>query len=97
MNDTQKQLKEQVNFIAQRYSTSKKLRGITAFWREEDLTACLSYYFDGQFSDEDLEDAYDIGAGTIASLREGYLEEKYIILDYPNPLPEEFLAYKRTE
>lgn len=76
---------------------SQKLRGVTAFWREEDHTACLSFYFDGLISDEDLEDAYDIGAGIIANFPDGLLEENYIRWDYPKPLPEKFLAYKRNE
>ena len=50
--------------------------------------ACLSFYFDGHISDEDLEDAYDIGAGVIAHFPDGLLEEKYIRLDYPKPLPD---------
>ena len=70
---------------------------MTAFWRDEDHTACLSFYFDGPISEEDLEDAYDIGAGVIANFPNGFLEENYIRLDYPNPLPKKFLAYKRDE
>jgi hypothetical protein len=40
---------------------------------------------------------YDIGAGIIANFSNGFLEEKYIRWDYPKPLPEEFLAYKKEE
>lgn len=93
----QKELTYFTDFIARNYSESPKLRGVTAFWREEDHTACLSFYFDGLISDEDLEDAYDIGAGVIANFSDGFLEEEYIRWDYPKPLPEKYLAYKREE
>lgn len=96
MIDKQTHLKYLVDFIARNYSTSEKLRGMAAFWRDEDHTACLSFYFDGPVSEEDLEDAYDIGAGIIANFPDGLLEEKYIRLDHPKLLPKEFLAYKRA-
>lgn len=93
--DIQKDLIYRVSFIVRNYSDSQKLRAVTAFWRNEDRKVCLSFYYDGLISDEDLEDAYDIGAGVIADFPNGLLEEKYIRLDYPKPLPSEFLAYKR--
>jgi hypothetical protein len=68
-----------------------------AFWREKDHTACLSFYFDGPISDEDLDEAYDIGAGIIAHFPDGLLEENYVRWDYPKPLPGKFLAYSRKE
>lgn len=76
---------------------SQKLRCVTAFWRNEDHTACLSFYFDGPISDEDIDDASDICGGIIANFSDGFLEEKYIRWDYPKPLPKEYLAYKRKE
>ena len=93
----QKHLTYLVDLIARNYSESKKLRGITAYWRETDNTACLSFYFDGLILDEDLEDAYDIGAGIISNFPNGLLEESYIRWDYPKPLPDKFLAYKKRE
>ena len=95
--DIQKDLIYQVNFVIKKYSDSKKLRAVTAFWEEKEHKVCLSFYFDGLISDDDLEDAYDIGAGVIANFPDGLLEEKYIRLDYPEPLPTQFLAYKRDE
>lgn len=95
--DIQKDLVYYVNFIIKNYSDSQKLRAVTAFWKEEEHKVCLSFYFDGLISDDDLEDAYDIGAGVIANFPNGLLEEKYIRLDYPKPLPTQFLAYKRDE
>ena len=93
----QKQLTDMADFIVRNYSESTKLRGMTALWKEDNHTVCLTFYFDGQISDEDLEDAYDIGAGIIAHFPDGFLEEKYIRWDYPKPLPEKFLAYKKEE
>lgn len=93
----QKQLTYLANFIIRNYSESPKLRGMAALWKEDSHIVYLTYYFDGQISDEDLEDACDFGAGIISHFSEGLLEEKYIRLDYPKPLPEKFLAYKREE
>lgn len=76
---------------------SQKLRAVTAFWRDEDHTACISFYFDGPISDEDIDDASDICGGIIANFSDGLLEENYIRLDYPKPLPSQFLAYKKDE
>lgn len=95
--DIQKNLISHVNFIIRNYSDSQKLRAVTAFWKEEEQKVYLSFYFDGLISDDDLEDAYDIGAGVIANFQNGLLEEKYIRLDYPQLLPTQFLAYKRDE
>jgi hypothetical protein len=74
---------------------SNKIRGVTAYWN--DNTACLSFYFDGAISDEDIENASEVCTYIIAHFSNGLLEENYIRLDYPKPLPEEFLAYKRDE
>ncbi len=76
---------------------SEKLRGVTAFWKDEDHTACIFFYFDGPISDEDIDDASDICGGIIANFPDGFLEEKYIRWDYPKPIPTQFLAYKRDE
>lgn len=94
---TQKQLTYLADFIVRNYSESTKLRGLTATWEEDTHTVCLIFYFDGQISDKDLEDAYDIGAGISANFPDGLLKEKYLRWDYPKPLPEEYLAYKREE
>ena len=50
---------------------SQKLRGVTAVWKEEDHTACLSFYFDGPISDEDVDEASDICGGIIANFSDG--------------------------
>jgi hypothetical protein len=74
-----------------------KLRAITAFWREKDHTVCMSYYFDGPISDNDFDDVNDLDGGIIAQFTDAMLEESFIRLDFPKPLPTEFLAYKRDE
>ncbi len=74
------------------------LRAMSVKWREEDHTACISFYFDGQIKDEYNEEASDICGGIIAHFPDGLLEENYIRWDIPKPLPESsFWAYKREE
>lgn len=78
-------------------SISNKVRGIAAFWKEKENTACLSFYFDGEISNNDKEEASDICTYIIAHFPDGLLEENYIRWDYPKPLPNKFLVYKRLE
>ncbi len=70
------------------------IRGVTAYWKNN--TACLSFYFDGEPTENDIENASDICGNVIASFSEGLLEEHYIRYDYPRKLPEKFLAYRRN-
>ena len=51
---------------------SQNLRGVTAFWRNEDRTACISFYFDGPISDEDIDEASDILDVIIAHFQMDY-------------------------
>ncbi len=96
MIDRQEHLLYLTNRIFQRdLEPSNKLRGIRALWREKDHTACLSFYFNGPIREDDLEEIYDLAGGVIAHFPNGLLEEQYIRWDYPRPLPEQFLAYKR--
>ncbi len=77
---------------------SAKIRGVIAIWKEEIRTVSLSFYFDGEISDNDIDVASDISVYVIAHFSDGLLEESYVHLDYPKPLPESiFLAYKRKE
>lgn len=66
-------------------------------WKEDKNTACLSFYFDGNATEEEIEDASIACAEIIAHCSNGLLEENYIRWDYPKPLPEKFLAYKKEE
>ncbi|MBA3236863.1 MAG: hypothetical protein H0T62_00745 [Parachlamydiaceae bacterium] len=69
-------MQEHLLFITKRithlYYESNKLRGIIAFWREEDHIACLDFYFDGKITDEALEDAWELSAGIISHFAEGF-------------------------
>lgn len=97
MIEEQKHLLYTTNRLILSEFKSQNLRGVTAFWRNEDHTACISFYFDGPISDKDIDDASDICGGIISNFSEGLLEEKYIRWDYPKPLPAQFLAYKRED
>lgn len=98
MIDMQKHLLYITKRIVHLYNESNKLRGITAFWREEDITACLCFYLDGPVSDKDIEDASDLATGIISHFPEGFLEEEYIRLDYPQPLPKSpYWGYRRPD
>ncbi len=74
---------------------SSKIRGVVAYWKGN--TACISFYFQGEITENDIETASDICTYIIAHFPDGLLEENYIRLDYPQPLPSQFLAYKREE
>lgn len=74
---------------------SNKIRGVTAYWEEK--TACISFYFQGEVMEEDIETASDVCTYIIAHFPDGLLEEKYIRWDYPQPLTEKFLAYRREK
>lgn len=76
---------------------SPKIRGVTAFWRDKDNTACISFYFDGEISEKEQEDASDACTEIIAHIPESFMEENYFRWDYPKPLPKEYLAFKREE
>lgn len=72
---------------------SPKLRGVSAFWKEQ--TAHISFFFDGEIDDFDRESASDVCTYIISHFPDGLLEENYIRIDYPNPLPKQFLVYSR--
>jgi hypothetical protein len=75
---------------------STKLRGVIVYWREQDKTVCLSFYFDGPISEADREEASDLAGGIAACLSEGLMEEEFIRLDTPLPLPESpYWGYRR--
>jgi hypothetical protein len=72
---------------------SPKLRGVSAFWKGH--TAHISFFFDGEITDFDRDAASDVCTYIISHFSDGLLEENYIRLDYPNPLPKQFLVYSR--
>jgi hypothetical protein len=72
-----------------------KLRAVFARWKNN--TAYLSYYFDGEVTDEERDLGSDASAQIIANFPDAELVENYIRLDFPQPLPDEyFLAYKQV-
>ena len=75
---------------------SPRIRGVIAKWQEEKNTLSLSFYVDGQPTEEELEDYSATCGEIIASCSNALMEENYIRWDYPKPLPDqEFLAYSR--
>jgi hypothetical protein len=74
---------------------SAKIRGVAAEWKEGINTASISFFFDGEVSEDELEDASVACTEIIAHIPNGLLEENFIRCDYPNPLPKNnFWAYK---
>ncbi len=74
----------------------KKIRGVSAFWNELDETAYITFYYNGEITENDIEIASEICAYIISHLIKGKLNEQYKRLDYPHPLPDsDFWAYKR--
>jgi hypothetical protein len=77
-------------------SITNKIRGVITVW--EDPTAHIYFYFDGEITEQDREDASDVCTYIIAHFPNGLLEENYIRMDYPEPLPESpYWAYKKIE
>ena len=75
---------------------SNKIRGVKANWNiKNSRIAEISFYFDGNVSKEELENASAICTEIIADFPGDSLEERYIRWDYPKPLPKEFFAYRR--
>ena len=75
---------------------SPKIRGVSAVWNKLENTAYMTFYFDGETTEEELEDAEVACAEIIAHCSNGLLNERFIRLDFPEPLPESsFWAYKR--
>lgn len=95
---SQEYLKYITEWLIQDLNLSK-IRAITAEWKEDENTACISFYFDGEPSEKDLEDASDICGGIIAHCSNALLEEHYIRKDYPQPLSlhKEEIVYQRQE
>lgn len=76
---------------------SDKIRAVDAVWEQDKNTASLSFYIDGEITEEENEDFSVASAEIIAHCLNGLLKEHFIRWDYPNPLPYQFLAYKRDE
>ena len=72
-----------------------KIRAVTAFWKEK--AACITFYYEGNLTEEEQELASVACGEIIANFSEGLLEENYIQLDLPKPIPDaKYIAYRRT-
>lgn len=73
---------------------SNKIIAATAIWEYD--TACITIYFDIEPSEKDLEDASDICTEIIAAMPwDSFMVEKFITIKPEDPLPTEFVAYRR--
>ena len=71
-----------------------KIRGVSAFWKQEENTACISFYFNGEITEDGFDLASDLCGEIISHFPDGLLEEHYIRWDTPKPLPKEnFIPY----
>ena len=76
----------------------QKLRGVIAKWNEKTDTLQITYYFDGEPSEEVIEEAAVATTDIIAPLPISFIEEKFLRIDYPQPLPNsEFWVFRREE
>lgn len=75
----------------------KKIRGVTAIWDELENTAKITFYYDGEADEDEIENFSVANTEIIAHCSNARLEEKFVRWDYPKPLPEKDLAYKREE
>ncbi|SCA63650.1 Uncharacterized protein SCG7086_AY_00140 [Chlamydiales bacterium SCGC AG-110-P3] len=74
----------------------ENVRGVTAEWVKD--TAVITFYFEGHLTEDDIDKCSVACTEIIAAFSEGFLEEEYIRLDPPAPLPSsEFWVYKRVE
>ena len=72
------------------------LRGMAVDWDED--TICLYFYHDGQVTEEIEEGFQEVAALIIADFDKAKLDENFIQLDYPAPLPKhKHWVYKRKE
>lgn len=76
------------------HTNNAKIRAVTACWERK--TACLTFYFQGEITEHDIEMASEVCTYVIAHFPDGLLEEQYIRWDYPKSLPDSpFWAYKQ--
>jgi|688.fasta_scaffold27635_8 hypothetical protein len=73
------------------------VRAVSVAWKEKENTAVINFYLDGESTDEEIEDLSVISTEIIAHCANALLEENFIRLDYPGPLPAENIAYRREE
>lgn len=72
----------------------KKIRAVEALWNKEYHTVCLSFYINGEMTEEEREEIEIACVEIIAQCGDALLEENFIRWDYPKPLPEIKFAYQ---
>ena len=60
----------------------KRLRGVISTYNEESDTLFLNYFFNGEPTDEEIEEVSIVSTDILAGLPIAYLEEEYINLEY---------------
>ncbi len=74
-----------------------KVRGVLAIWNELENTVYVTFYYNGEITEDELEDYSIACSEIIAHCSNAILEGKFIRLDYPNLLPQsEFWAFKTS-
>ncbi len=63
------------------------LRGVTARWNEENQTAVMTFYFDREPTENEIEEASVICTEIIATFSNGLLEENYLVWVSSKRLP----------
>lgn len=89
-------IQEHLSYITElevKHLQSPKIRGVTAYW--EDQTACLTFYFEGEVTEKEIENASEVCTYIISNYPNGLLKETFLRWDSPKPLPEKFLVYKK--
>ena len=88
-------LLQRTNFEANALNCPQ-LRAVFANW--DGGTADISFYFDGEISEEVQEEVYCACHCIEVNLSIHFAEGNYIRLDFPEPLPNiDYLAYLRDE
>lgn len=92
------EVNEQATGILKTVSITR-LRGVIAHCGSSSNSLNIAYYFNGEPSEEEIEEASVATTYILAALPTiDQLEEKFINIEYPKPLPEsEYWVYKRDE
>lgn len=67
------------------------LRGISAYWKSN--IANIIFYFNGEINELEREEASELCTYVISHFPNALLEEKYVRLDSPIPLPSQYLVF----
>lgn len=74
-----------------------KIRGVMAVWDASENTAKITFYYNGEVTEDELEDFSIVNSEIIAHCSNAKLKENFIRLDYPQSLPKSlFWAYLKN-